>query len=331
MPVNKTDSGSYRSKFNYQGKTYGKTFAKSRDAKAWEIATKTELEKGAAPDAFLDTRKISQLVERWNELHGHTIKSNNTYNALKRIADQLGDPRASRFKAADFIEYRKERLAAGTSPNMVNHELTYLKGMFNKLIEFSEWREQNPLGPVKKVTQYDKQMRYLETHEIDRLFQALDNRKSPHPRLISELCLCTGMRWNEANELRRESLIPAQNKITLVKTKNGKSRTVLINQVLMNRLLDQGETYGRLFPLGHYKAFSNALDAANIKLPDGQNTHVLRHTFASHYVINGGRIEALQKILGHSTILMTMKYAHLAPDYMDTMTILNPVDYKKPK
>jgi len=44
--------------------------------------------------------------------------------------------------------------------------------------------------------------------------------------------------------------------------------------------------------------------------------HDLRHTFASNYVIKGGNIVSLQKILGHSTINMTLRYAHLAPDFM---------------
>lgn len=43
--------------------------------------------------------------------------------------------------------------------------------------------------------------------------------------------------------------------------------------------------------------------------------HSLRHTFASHYIMNGGSIVALQQMLGHSTIEMTMVYAHLAPSY----------------
>ncbi len=45
--------------------------------------------------------------------------------------------------------------------------------------------------------------------------------------------------------------------------------------------------------------------------------HQLRHTFASHFVMNGGNILALQKILGHSDLKMTLVYAHLAPDFLD--------------
>ncbi len=44
--------------------------------------------------------------------------------------------------------------------------------------------------------------------------------------------------------------------------------------------------------------------------------HDLRHTFASHWVMNGGSLEDLKEVLGHSTIAMTQKYAHLSPDHL---------------
>ncbi|KIQ76764.1 hypothetical protein RW26_22315 [Aeromonas sp. L_1B5_3] len=67
------------------------------------------------------------------------------------------------------------------------------------------------------------------------------------------------------------------------------------------------------------------VERAGLELPPGQNTHVLRHTFASHFMMNGGNILVLQKILGHSTIAMTMRYAHLAPDHLEDAVRLNPL------
>ncbi|WP_217987841.1 tyrosine-type recombinase/integrase [Halomonas salipaludis] len=65
-----------------------------------------------------------------------------------------------------------------------------------------------------------------------------------------------------------------------------------------------------------YQAFTNALNKTGIQLPKGQRSHVLRHTFASHFVMNGGNLLTPQKILGHQSIQMTMRYAHLAPDHL---------------
>lgn len=69
---------------------------------------------------------------------------------------------------------------------------------------------------------------------------------------------------------------------------------------------------------------NRVLERSGLRLPDGQASHVLRHTFASHFVQNGGNLVVLQKILGHSTINMTMRYAHLAPDHLQESITLNP-------
>jgi len=63
---------------------------------------------------------------------------------------------------------------------------------------------------------------------------------------------------------------------------------------------------------------------AGLGLPAGQESHVLRHTFASHFIANGGNILTLQKILGHSSLAMTMRYAHLAPDHLQDVLAFGP-------
>ena len=71
----------------------------------------------------------------------------------------------------------------------------------------------------------------------------------------------------------------------------------------------------------------NAFEAvmkAGLELPAGQKAHVLRHTFASHFMANGGNILSLQKILGHSTLAMTMRYAHLAPGHLQDVLAFGP-------
>ncbi len=73
-----------------------------------------------------------------------------------------------------------------------------------------------------------------------------------------------------------------------------------------------------------YASFGKALERSKIKLPAGQLSHVLRHTFASHFMMGGGNLLTLQKLLGHADIKMTMKYAHLAPSYLQDAVKLNP-------
>ena len=81
-----------------------------------------------------------------------------------------------------------------------------------------------------------------------------------------------------------------------------------------------------LFPDVDYLNVRKTLKSLIPDLPDGQATHVLRHTFASHFMMNGGNILTLQKILGHASIVHTMGYAHFAPDYLNDAVRLNPLE-----
>ena len=59
-------------------------------------------------------------------------------------------------------------------------------------------------------------------------------------------------------------------------------------------------------------------DMENLRVFEGRTPriHDLRHTYASHFMMSGGNILALQKLLGHHDIKLTQKYAHLAPDHL---------------
>lgn len=63
-------------------------------------------------------------------------------------------------------------------------------------------------------------------------------------------------------------------------------------------------------------AFGCALKAAEIELLKWQAAHVLSHSFVSRFVMNGGDILTLQRILGHSTVVMTMRYAYLSVGHL---------------
>lgn len=73
------------------------------------------------------------------------------------------------------------------------------------------------------------------------------------------------------------------------------------------------------------KAFERAVKRAGIVLPEGQCTHMLRHTFANHFMMNGGNILVLKEILGHADIKMTMIYAHFSPAHLEDAFLRNPL------
>lgn len=59
------------------------------------------------------------------------------------------------------------------------------------------------------------------------------------------------------------------------------------------------------------------MDKTSIVLPRGDLAHDLRHTFAAHFMMSDGDILALQKILGHHDIKVSVSYAHLDPKHLE--------------
>lgn len=106
-------------------------------------------------------------------------------------------------------------------------------------------------------------------------------------------------------------------------TNGGKSRSVPVAEDFFKEIHAHLEKFGEFsFSLS---AFRRALDESGIELSKWQAAHVLRHTFASHFMMNGGNILVLQMVLVHSSLAMTMRYAHLAPDHLASVITNNPL------
>ena len=172
-------------------------------------------------------------------------------------------------------------------------------------------------------------MSFLTLEQIKVLLQALE--VGGDALLVAKVCLATGARWSEAEGLR-----PSQVRGGMVNfsgTKSGKNRSVPITEDLEEALWahlrarygEEGMATASRFFVACMERFRSAVPRAGLSLPKGQLTHVLRHTFASHFMMNGGNILVLQKILGHSSLAMTMRYAHLAPDHLQEAARLNPL------
>ncbi|EBM3801168.1 tyrosine-type recombinase/integrase [Salmonella enterica subsp. enterica serovar 4,5,12:b:-] len=276
-----------------------------------------------------DSKRLSELVDIWYEMHGKTLTTGEERKAkLKAVCERLGDPPVSEFDRNMFAVYRKRRLSGEWSANKkkptkettVNREQSYLHAVFAELKRLGAWDGENPLEGVRHFKVGESELSFLYEDEIDRLLSACDTSGNADLGTVVRVCLATGARWSEAEKLTRSQVLPGR--ITFTNTKSKKNRTVPISDTIQKLL---PKRRGRLFS-NCYEAFTWALKKAKIELPEGQRTHVLRHSFASHFMMNGGNILVLQQILGHSTILMTMRYAHFAPDHLEAAITLNPVD-----
>ncbi|STG54110.1 Putative Integrase [Escherichia coli] len=87
------------------------------------------------------------------------------------------------------------------------------------------------------------------------------------------------------------------NRVTFFNTKNGKSRSVPVADSVVP--LIKTRRTGLLYQVD-YLSFREILQEVKPDLPKGQATHVMRHTFATHFMMNGGNIVTLQRILGHA-------------------------------
>ena len=100
-----------------------------------------------------DKRSLNDLIEKWFVLHGQTLKDGERRKRkLFQISEKMRNPIASTITAKDFSYYRSARMDEDkVTPNTVNHELAYLKAVFNELDRAGEWNLPNPISKLKAI------------------------------------------------------------------------------------------------------------------------------------------------------------------------------------
>jgi integrase len=316
------------------GKKVRRTFEKldaAKDFKTKAFATALGIVTQSKPTK--DKRRLSDLVNEWYSLHGYSLKDGEGRKYMM-LADckLLNDPIAQKFTAEDFVIFRKARLETlqqgkngkTISANTINHTQAYFCAVFNTLKRLGKWSYENPLHGLKKLKIDDPGLIFLDMDQIRSLLKELKTASNSDLLTIVKICLATGARWGEATTLQAVHI--RHGKIHYSKTKSGKSRTVPISAEFEKEILNNRPRTGMLFnQKNHRKGFEEAINRAGISLPDGQLTHVLRHTFASHFMMNDGNILKLKDILGHSTLDMTIRYAKLAPGHLSQAITHNPL------
>lgn len=236
-------------------------------------------------------------------------------------------------------QHRKDR-----SDVSVNRELETFRHMLDKAVEWG-WLEKNPFDRFKKpdgksslfYQENNDRTRYLEEDEIRKLL----NVSPPHLKNIIKAAVFTGLRagdilrlkWNQA-DLEKRTLTFYEQK------KNNRERIKFLNndmiglllEIKQNNLLTQIEPeYIFLGPKTKKKppspvkcvrrAFNTALKEARIQ---DFHFHDLRHTSASHLIMRGASMKAVQEHLNHSSPTMTNRYAHLSDKFQkEQVELLN--------
>jgi integrase len=256
---------------------------------------------------------ISAAIDKYWELHGQYLRSKKNYRLMSREARRaFGDRKIGAIGVADIQRYYNA-IAARSSNATANRHLSFVRAVFNRAKDWGDFAGDNPCRAVRKQKEAPHRLRYLSVDEMERLLAAA------HPRLrpILVCALMTGMRRGEILGLDWENVSLEHDTLYLLHCKSGKPREVPICSKLRDELLRMGpRPRGPVFELAVImirRYFERALKAADVH---GFRFHDLRHTFASHFIMRTNDLPALQRILGHSTPAMTLRYAHLSKGHL---------------
>lgn len=220
-------------------------------------------------------------------------------------------------------EFKAAKLREGASPKRINNILTVLHKL---LATAHEWGELATLPRVKWLKTPKPAPRFLDFDEAARLIECA----APEWRCLITVAVRTGLRLGELRALRwcdvdlsRARLVirQAAAERSVGTPKSGKPREVDLCDEAREALRAHRHLRGELVFCDESGAM---LTRNSLKHPlwsackraglERIGWHVLRHTFASHLVMRGAPMRAVQELLGHADLKMTLRYAHLSPE-----------------
>lgn len=324
---------SYRAKIRLRGfEPVSATFERLTDAKTWAAQTESDLKanryfgaakrhtvaevidryKADALSELKSRRSVEKRLDVWRGRIGHLLLSDLSVATIKKHRDEL--------KAAP-----KDRGGGERSGADVNRSMAALSSALTFAVKELEWLDENPLRRVRKFTEPRGRVRYLTEEELPKLIKACRTSKNKDLLPAVLLALSTGARQAEVMGLRWKQIDLTAKTALLADTKNGERRTLPIVGEALELLKARAKVRkiddDRVFPAGarakNKEAVADlrapweaALKAAKVK---DFHWHDLRHTCASYMAMSGVSQVEMAKLLGHKTLAMTMRYAHLSP------------------
>jgi len=343
MSIQKLEDGLYKIRWREGGRNKS-----LRVHGSFELAKKVERKKMSARDEnrHLDIRRevnmrMSTLIDRYWEQYGSKKRSADREKSIvEGIRSELGTMFVREVDGNAVARWReavtrKRNLSDGTAVrhfNVMHHMMAKAATIWSKEAGIGI----NPADQVEVRRPDDARDRYLSEEELQRLSIALDAKRLrkgtkdrnftvQRMRLVVLTALTTGMRASEIFGLRWPDIMYSEGLIAVrAKLKGGRMRYVPMTPELADELRGFPVVISdeRVFPPragaeGTRRrleaSFEDLLRRAKIK---DFRFHDLRHTFASWYMMNGGDLYELAKLLGHSNIKMTERYAKLGKQHI---------------
>jgi len=280
--------------------------------KADKLDEKRGYKKPAQPDInFMEfAREFIEIYSKQNK------RSWDRDESALRVLEPYFKGKAIREITPELVERYKAKRKTEVAPGTINREITFLKTLFNKAVEWGRI-ESSPVEKVKKFREPNFKERILNASEMVKLLDVSNSHLKP----ILIVALNTAMRRGEILSLKWENVNLSKRHIHIEDSKSGKSRDIPMNNAVVEALSVIAQYNKYVFhnpvtrgPLKSIRSsFKTARRNAEIK---GLRFHDLRHTAATRMIEAGVDLVTVSKILGHSTIQMTMRYAHPTPENM---------------
>ena len=321
---------SYRVKIRLKGyPTQTATFERKTDAQKWVQQTEAAIRQGRHFKTTESKRHtLSKAIERYiaDVIPTKPKNSINQVGQLHWWKEQLGDYLLADITPALIAQYRDKlarspsQRSESRSPATVNRYLAVLSHLFTMTVKEWGWLEDNPLRKVTKPKEPRGRVRFLSDEERTRLLEECKKSESQYLYTAVVLALSTGGRRMEILGLPWKDVDFTRGIITLHETKNGERRILplaghaleLMKQHARVRHVNCGLVFpGKNFsnPIDLRTPFENALKRAGIT---DFRWHDLRHSCASYLAMNGASLAEIAEILGHKTLQMVKRYAHLS-------------------
>lgn len=311
--------------------TQSATFTKLSEAKQWAQATETKLrQQGTTPLSPLHNHTVSQLIERYlTDVLPQKPKSLKAYTRQLRWWDSVIGTRGLDELDATLVAYHRDQLSLrdintgkAKSPATVVRYLAALSAVCSVAVNEWQWLTVNPVSRVKKPAEPRGRVRFLNDDERTRLLAACQNAANPHLYVCVVLALSTGMRYSELMNLNWADVYLQEGYLILHQTKNGLRRRVPITGLALQLLQRHPqEPHGLVFPSSQKP--TQPIDLRfhwDVALEKAQITdfrwHDLRHCTASYLAMNGASLNEIAEVLGHKSLSMVKRYAHLSDSHV---------------
>ncbi len=258
---------------------------------------------------------------------GRKLLRSITTGDIQKFVDQ----RAHRVLRYGKVEGGK-KIPIIAKPATTNRELMFLSGAMREALRRG-YVERNPATGIRQLPEHNDKLRWLTPQEEERILGYC-------PAWLKPIVLCalnTGMRQGEVLHLKWADVDFEQKIVRVARSKNHRTRYIPMNRALVALLeaIDHftGKDGPNPFVFVNHKSETRFVDIGHrfgrVTRRAGYNDvtfHTLRHTFASRLAQAGVPLNTIRELLGHGTMMMTMRYAHLAPNNLrEAVEILSPI------